>query len=215
VLQDEVLRAYAEVQNEMEGVRRIAKTDSENAKKFALQSIGKSLLEVYDNLKRGRQSIKGIDGDADAPAESAPVIPDAHTVLHSLYRGVVLTEKAFLKTLEEHRIKRVCHCPLRPPLPSSLPLSTVCCSFCCSLPPLLLALQFEAMGVKADPNLHNVLFDIEDPSKAPGTIIEARTALHRTAPHSPLSALHRSALLCCALLCSPLLLCCPLRLFRC
>lgn len=30
--------------------------------------------------------------------------------------------------------------------------------------------RYEALGEKFDPNLHNALFEVPDPSKAPGTV---------------------------------------------
>lgn len=74
---------------EMENVRMIAKRDVDQAKSYALQSFGKRLLEVADNLERAVQSV---------PAELR-VKKEGNEVLPVFYEGVAATEREMIKTL--------------------------------------------------------------------------------------------------------------------
>ncbi len=107
----------------MQNVRRIAKTDVHNANRYALQSIGKRLLEVLDNMQRGRESVKGlVAADGTPTALGSLVAQDSEGVesmLRNLYEGVILTEKTMIKALSENGFKKVRTRFL--PAPSSLP----------------------------------------------------------------------------------------------
>ena len=74
---------------DQENTRRIAQNDVVMAKKFAIKSFAKSLLDVADNLERALQAVpNGMEQNKEE-----------HPVLANLYEGIVLTgqglDKAF------------------------------------------------------------------------------------------------------------------------
>ena len=84
-LNDRVLRSLADIEN----VRRIARTDVQNAREFAIGKFAKSLLDVADNLQRAHSSI-------DMETLSAEHSVDA---LKALHEGVVMTDTQLEKAL--------------------------------------------------------------------------------------------------------------------
>lgn len=86
-LKDNLLRSLAEQEN----TRMIAQRDVANAKKFAVSSFAKSLLDTSDNLSRA----------LDAVPEELRHDHENHSVLANLYEGITMTDdgltKAFTK----------------------------------------------------------------------------------------------------------------------
>ena len=82
-LQDQVLRAQAE----MENIRRRAARDVDNAHKFALEKFTADLLPVIDSLEKAVEAGAGTEAE---PAASGAVI-----------EGVELSLKLFVSTLEK------------------------------------------------------------------------------------------------------------------
>ena len=75
---------------DQENTRRIAQNDVLTAKKFAIKSFAKSLLDVSDNLDRALQAVP--DGMEKNREE--------HPVLANLYEGIALTGQGLVKALE-------------------------------------------------------------------------------------------------------------------
>jgi len=91
-LKDHLLRTLADQEN----TRRIAQNDVGAAKKFAIKSFAKSLLDVSDNLERALQAIpEGIEKQR----EDQPV-------LVNLLEGVKLTEDGLLKAFQANGLVR-------------------------------------------------------------------------------------------------------------
>lgn len=76
---------------EMENTRRIAARDVEQAKAYALQSFGKKILDVADNLQRAISSVPASD---EATRKTA------------LFEGLAATEKEMIKTLASGGIEQ-------------------------------------------------------------------------------------------------------------
>ena len=75
---------------DQENTRRIAQNDVSTAKKFAIKSFAKSLLDVSDNLERALQAVP--DGMEKNKEE--------HPVLANLYEGIELTGQGLVKAFE-------------------------------------------------------------------------------------------------------------------
>lgn len=112
-------RAEAEIQN----VRRRSNIDIDNARKFAVQSFAKALLEVADTMELAILSAEKALTDNTDPA------------FKSLLEGFRLTESVMHKAFSTAGIKRL-----------------------------------EALGAKFDPNFHEGLFQVDDPTKEVGTV---------------------------------------------
>ncbi|KAL9651872.1 hypothetical protein ABK040_000218 [Willaertia magna] len=104
-LEDQLKRSVAEMQN----VRRIAKNDVDNAKKYALSGFAKNLLEVIDNLETALKHIKLEDVE-----EIMKLIPENNEellkkskIMKTSVEGIKLTENVFLKCLENNGIKKI------------------------------------------------------------------------------------------------------------
>lgn len=87
-LKDQLLRALAEVEN----VRRRAKREVEDARKYAVASFAKDILTVGDNLGR---ALMAVPEDAD------------NDDLRALIDGVSLTERELLSVMERHGIRKI------------------------------------------------------------------------------------------------------------
>ena len=89
-MKDQLLRALAEAEN----TRRRAAKDREEARKFAISSFARDLLSVSDNLRRALEAVpEDISGSSDH--------------FKNLLTGVEATERALLKTLENHGVKKI------------------------------------------------------------------------------------------------------------
>lgn len=91
LLKDHYLRAMAEVEN----TRRRAALDIESARKYALTSFAKDLLDVPDNLGRALESVK--------IPEEGEVDPQ----LKSLYEGVTLTNRVMHNVMQKHGVVKM------------------------------------------------------------------------------------------------------------
>ena len=87
----------------MANLRDRTSRQSENDKRFAVQSFAKDLLDVADNLDRAMAALpRDVAAAAEsgtAPGEGAPM---QAVVLHQLAVGVSLTAKALAKALARH-----------------------------------------------------------------------------------------------------------------
>ncbi|KAF0701691.1 Aste57867_7887 [Aphanomyces stellatus] len=92
-LTDKVLRALADAEN----VRRISRTDVNNAREFSISKFAKSLLDVSDNLKRAHESI------------SIEELSPDHSLaaIKTLHEGVVMTDKELQKVFHSFGIAAV------------------------------------------------------------------------------------------------------------
>jgi molecular chaperone GrpE len=88
-LKDQVLRAYAE----MENIRKRGERERQDTQKYAVSKFAHDVLSVADNLERAI---------AAAPASEA-----ADPVLKGLFEGVTVTERALVGILERHGVKRI------------------------------------------------------------------------------------------------------------
>lgn len=93
LLQDQVLRAQAE----MENVRRRAARDVENAHKFALEKFTADLLPVLDSLEKAVEA--GAAGDPGADPQEAAA--------GAVIEGVELSLKLFVSTLEKSGVSQI------------------------------------------------------------------------------------------------------------
>ncbi|KAF5841589.1 GrpE-domain-containing protein [Dunaliella salina] len=128
-LTDSLKRSLAE----MENLRMRTTREVENAKKFAIQSFLKNILDVADNLERAYGAVP-----PDALSEEEGKALDAarlRNLLKGMMGGVATTEKIFLQALSKEGVQ-----------------------------------QYNPEGEKFDPNFHNALFEMVDPSKEPGQI---------------------------------------------
>ncbi|KAI8477514.1 MAG: mitochondrial grpE-type co-chaperone of the HSP70 system [Monoraphidium minutum] len=85
---------------EMENLRQRTSRQIENAQKFAVEPIIKSLLDVADNLQRAAEAVPPsvLDGSAELEADKA------QRLLKSLLQGVRMTEGVLIKVFEKHGV---------------------------------------------------------------------------------------------------------------
>ena len=85
---DQMLRTEAEAQN----MRRRAKLDIENAHKYSIEKIAKELVHIVDSLEKGLEAacVSSEDPQVDA-----------------MHKGIELTHKLLLATLEKFHIHQV------------------------------------------------------------------------------------------------------------
>lgn len=88
-LKDQVLRAYAE----MENVRKRGERERQDTQKYAVSKFARDVLSVADNLERA--------------IAAAPASETADAVLKGLLDGVTVTERALVGILERHGVKRI------------------------------------------------------------------------------------------------------------
>jgi len=87
-LKDQVLRAYAEMDN----VRKRGERERLDTQKYAVSKFAKDMLSVADNLER---ALAAVPTDTSDP------------VLKGLLDGVTVTERGLAGVLERHGIKRI------------------------------------------------------------------------------------------------------------
>ena len=88
-LKDQVLRAYAE----MENIRKRGERERQDTQKYAMSKFARDILSVADNLERA--------------IAAAPATETADPLLKGLLDGVMVTERALVGILERHGIKRI------------------------------------------------------------------------------------------------------------
>ena len=88
-LKDQVLRAYAE----MENVRKRGERERQDTQKYAVSKFARDVLSVADNLERA--------------IAAAPATETADPVLKGLFEGVTVTERALVGILERHGVERI------------------------------------------------------------------------------------------------------------
>lgn len=89
-LEDQLLRAYAEMQN----LRRRTEKDVDDARKYAISNISQDLIGVLESLYMAEESVKTED------AESNPL-------LKTLLEGVKLTKNELVNVFGRYGIKRI------------------------------------------------------------------------------------------------------------
>lgn len=89
-LKDNLLRAYAEVEN----IRRRASLDVEDARNYAVTSFARDLINVLENLHRAEDSI---------PQDQLASNPS----LKNIYDGVEMTKKELLNIFDRQGIRRI------------------------------------------------------------------------------------------------------------
>lgn len=119
-LKDRLLRTLAEVEN----VRRRGEREVNDTRQYAVAKFAGDMLDVADNMARAL---------ANTPAEARESDPAVKT----LVEGVELTEKAMLRALEKHGVKKL-----------------------------------EPKGERFDPNFHQAMFEVPDPSVPNGTVAQ-------------------------------------------
>lgn len=87
-LKDQVLRAYAEMDN----IRKRAERERLDTQKYAVSKFARDLLSVADNLERALAAV---------PTDTADPI------VKGLLDGVTVTERGLVSILERHGIKRI------------------------------------------------------------------------------------------------------------
>jgi molecular chaperone GrpE len=88
-LKDQVLRAYAE----MENIRKRGERERQDTQKYAVSKFARDVLSVADNLERA--------------LAAAPAIETADPVLKGVLDGVTVTERALVGILERNGVKRI------------------------------------------------------------------------------------------------------------
>jgi len=89
-LKDKNLRLLAE----MENLRRRTEEEKSSAARYAIQRFATDIVSVGDNFQRAMSAV---------PAGAAETDPN----LKSLLEGVEMTEREYLKVLENHGVKRI------------------------------------------------------------------------------------------------------------
>ncbi|KAJ0441987.1 putative GrpE nucleotide exchange factor [Helianthus annuus] len=97
-VQDKAMMTFAENNNVIERTKR----EAENAKKFAIQSFAKSLLDVADNLGRASLAVK----DRFMKIETAEDPTGALPLLKTLLEGVEMTEKQLVEVFKKFGVER-------------------------------------------------------------------------------------------------------------
>lgn len=89
-MKDHMLRALAEAEN----LRKRALKEREDAGKYAVTAFARDMIEMADNFQRAIDAV---------PAEAVGADP----VLKNLMDGIQATERAMLRSLEKHGIKKL------------------------------------------------------------------------------------------------------------
>ncbi|KAG0523394.1 hypothetical protein BDA96_07G119700 [Sorghum bicolor] len=97
-MKDKVLRSYAEMENVLARTKR----ESENTKKYAIQSFSKSLLDVADNLSRASSVVKESFSKIDCSNNSDEAVP----LLKTLLEGVEMTEKQLGEVFKKFGVQK-------------------------------------------------------------------------------------------------------------
>ncbi|TVU06542.1 hypothetical protein EJB05_49763 [Eragrostis curvula] len=97
-MKDKVLRSYAEMENVIARTKR----ESENSKKYAIQSFSKSLLDVADNLSRASSVVKESFSKIDTSNNSDEAVP----LLKTLLEGVEMTEKQLGEVFKKFGVEK-------------------------------------------------------------------------------------------------------------
>ncbi|CAD6265660.1 unnamed protein product [Miscanthus lutarioriparius] len=97
-MKDKVLRSYAEMENVLARTKR----ESENTKKYAIQSFSKSLLDVADNLSRASSVVKESFSKIDSSNNSDEAVP----LLKTLLEGVEMTEKQLGEVFKKFGVEK-------------------------------------------------------------------------------------------------------------
>ncbi|GJN16499.1 hypothetical protein PR202_gb03498 [Eleusine coracana subsp. coracana] len=97
-MKDKVLRSYAEMENVLARTKR----ESENTKKYAIQSFSKSLLDVADNLSRASSVVKESFSKIDPSNNSDEAVP----LLKTLLEGVEMTEKQLGEVFKKFGVEK-------------------------------------------------------------------------------------------------------------
>lgn len=148
-----------------------------------MQGFAKGMLDVADNLQRAMESVPGeVLGEQVADLD----LERALKLLRGLHEGVQLTNGVLLQVVNGNSRWQSAHrralawggqgwgAHHRQHVPQLLFRS--CCRGSCTLPrpPQVFKqhgmLQFDPTGSKFDPNLHNAMFEVPDPSKEAGTV---------------------------------------------
>lgn len=98
IMQDKVLRSYAEMENVIERTKR----EAGNSKKFAIQNFAKSLLDVADNLGRASSVVKVSFAKIDPSKDSIGAVPLIKTMLE----GVEMTEKQLAEIFRKFGVEK-------------------------------------------------------------------------------------------------------------
>jgi molecular chaperone GrpE len=120
-LKDKHLRALAEFEN----LRKRSEREVAEARLYFSMNFARDVLGVADNLRR---ALDAVDPTLRQRTDGG---------VNALLEGVELTEREFLKMLENHNIKK-----------------------------------FDPIGEKFDPNFHQAMFEVSDPSVPPGTVVQ-------------------------------------------
>jgi molecular chaperone GrpE len=97
-MNDKVLRSYAEMENVLARTKR----ESENTKKYVIQSFSKSLLDVADNLSRASSVVKESFSKIDTSNSSDEALP----LLKTLLEGVEMTEKQLGEVFKKFGVEK-------------------------------------------------------------------------------------------------------------
>ncbi|XP_062196592.1 grpE protein homolog 2, mitochondrial-like isoform X2 [Phragmites australis] len=97
-MKDKVLRSYAEMENVIARTKR----ESDNSKKYAIQSFSKSLLDVADNLSRASSVAKESFSKIDTSNNSDEAVP----LLKTLLEGVEMTEKQLGEVFKKFGVEK-------------------------------------------------------------------------------------------------------------
>lgn len=89
-LKDHMMRALAETDN----IRKRSIKEREDAGKYAISAFAKEMIEIADNFQRAIDAV---------PAEAKA----ADGVLKNLMDGIEATERAMLKSMEKHGIRKI------------------------------------------------------------------------------------------------------------
>ncbi|KAK9055024.1 hypothetical protein SSX86_026103 [Deinandra increscens subsp. villosa] len=97
-MQDKAMRTFAENDSVIERTKR----EAENAKKFAIQSFAKSMLDVADNLGRASSVVQDRFNKIDMTEDPVGALP----LLKTLLEGVEMTEKQLAEVLKKFGVER-------------------------------------------------------------------------------------------------------------
>ncbi|XP_025822543.1 grpE protein homolog 2, mitochondrial-like [Panicum hallii] len=97
-MKDKVLSSYAEMENVLARTKR----ESDNTKKYAIQSFSKILLDVADNLSRASSVVKESFSKIDTSNNSDEAVP----LLKALLEGVEMTEKQLGEVFKKFGVEK-------------------------------------------------------------------------------------------------------------
>lgn len=99
---DELRKAYIDMQQDLDRVRKRSETEVANAKDFAISKFAKDLLDVHDNFSRALESLDNMDKSDN---EEENTIENKLKIHEDFVEGIKMTKSSLNRILNFHGVK--------------------------------------------------------------------------------------------------------------